>query len=173
MFLSRSVSLCVAFISVQHFLSCRQSNTRRWLNAGLMLVNRLRRWANIGPELGYRVMFGAMLNVGQRRRRQANINPASVQIIVPVPPACRYRQHEVLTTAAWILASTCDAGPTFNRHWVSVTLYSPPAVSTSKQVIKPPLHYQTSVLLNAALVLTSHIVFRTSAWFQNGVVNST
>ena len=36
-----------------------------------------------------------------------------------------YSQHEVglLTTVEWILASTGDAGPTFNRHWVSVGLH--------------------------------------------------
>ena len=89
-----SVSLCVPFISVQRFLSCRRSNTRRWPNAGLMLAHRL---------------FVATLNVGQRHRRRANINPALVQSIVPVPPACRYCQHEVLTRAEWILASTGDA----------------------------------------------------------------
>ena len=33
-------------------------------------------WANISPVLGYRVMFDATLNVGQRHRRRANINPA-------------------------------------------------------------------------------------------------
>ena len=31
-------------------------------------------------------------------------------------------QHEVLTRTKWILASTGDAGPTFNRHWVGVGL---------------------------------------------------
>ena len=105
--------LCVPFIS--GFLSCRQSNTRRWPNAGLMLAHRLRRWANISPVLVYCVVSGATLNVGQRHRRQANINPALVQSIVPVLPACRYRQHEVLTRAEWILASTGNAGPAFNR----------------------------------------------------------
>ena len=65
-----------------------------------------------------------MLNVGQRHRRRASINPALIQSIFPVQPACRYRQHEALTRAEWILASTGDAGPTFNRHWVGVGLYS-------------------------------------------------
>ena len=32
----------------------------------------------------------------------------------------RSRQHEVLTRAEWILASTGDAGPTFNRRWVVI-----------------------------------------------------
>ena len=86
---------------------------------------------------GYRVMFGATLNVGQRHRRQASNNPALVQSIEPVSSACRYRQHEVglLTRVEWILASTGDAGPTFNRHWAGVGLYSPPALSTTKEVI--------------------------------------
>ena len=43
-----------------------------------MLAHRLRRWANISPVLGYRVVFDATLNVGQRHRRQANSNPALV-----------------------------------------------------------------------------------------------
>ena len=101
------VSVSVPFISVQHFLSCRRSNTRRRPNARLMLVHRLRRSVNISPVLGYHVVFGARLNVGQRHRRQANINPALIQSIVPVPPACQYRQHEVLTiwlNGYWTLA---------------------------------------------------------------------
>ena len=71
------------------------------------------------------------------------------------------RPHEVLTRAEWILASTDDAGPTYNRHWVSVCLYPPP----------PVIIFQINMLLNT--VLTSHFVFRTSAWFQNGIINST
>ena len=62
----------------------RQANTRRWPNAGLMLALRLRCWGNISPVLGYRVVFGLMLNVGQRHRRRANINPVLVQSIVLV-----------------------------------------------------------------------------------------
>ena len=114
--------VCPPFISLQRFLSCRRSNTRRWPNAVLMLAHRLRLWANISPVEGHRVMFGATLNVGQRHRRRANINLALVQSIVPVPLACRYRPHEVLATTEWILASTGDAGPTFNKHWVGVGL---------------------------------------------------
>ena len=40
--------------------------------------------------------------------------------------SCRYySQHEVslLTMVEWILASTCDAGPTFIRHWVGIGLH--------------------------------------------------
>ena len=117
-------SVCPIYFcqSVQSFLSCRRSNTRRWPNAGLMFAHCLRRWPNISPVLGYRVVFGATLNVGQRHSRRANIYPALVQSIVSVLPACRCRQREVLTRTEWILASTDDAGPTFNRHWVGVGL---------------------------------------------------
>ena len=100
--------LCVPFISVQRFLSCRRSNTRHWPRSGLMLALRLRRWANISPVLGNSVVFGATLNAGQRHRLRASMNTALVQSIVLVPPACRYRQHKVLTRAEWILASTGD-----------------------------------------------------------------
>ena len=34
-----------------------QQNTRRWPNVGLMLAQRRRRWANIKPTLGERMMF--------------------------------------------------------------------------------------------------------------------
>ena len=40
--------------------------------------------------------------------------------------------YDVLTRTEWILASTGEAGPTVNRHWVGVSLYSPPAVSTAR-----------------------------------------
>ena len=43
-----------------------------------MLVHRLRRWDNISPVLGYRDVFDATLNVGQRHRQRANINPVFV-----------------------------------------------------------------------------------------------
>ena len=107
---------------VQH-----ETFTQCWAN----IAHRLRCSANISQVLGYRVVFGATLNMGQRHRRRANINLALIQRIEPVPPACRDCQHKVLTRAEWILACTGDAGPTFNRHWVGVGLYSPPAVCTA------------------------------------------
>ena len=86
-FMSHQFCVCV-FCSLR--LSCRRSNTRRWPNVGLLLAHRLRRWANISPVLGYPVVFDATLNVGQRHRRRAYINPAFVQSIVRVlQPAWR------------------------------------------------------------------------------------
>ena len=68
-------------------------------------------------------MFDATLNVAQRHRRRANINPALAQSNVTVPPACMHPQHEVLSRTECLLASTVDAGPTYyNRHQVSVCL---------------------------------------------------
>ena len=75
---AQSASVSAVSLSPIHFspaLSCRRSNSRRWPNAGLLLAHRLRRWPNISPVLGSRVVFGATLNVGQRHRRRANINP--------------------------------------------------------------------------------------------------
>ena len=46
-----------------------------------MLAHRLRRSSNISPVLGYRVVFGATLNVGRRHRRRANINPALAESV--------------------------------------------------------------------------------------------
>ena len=36
------------------------ANTTRWPNAGLMLAQRRRRWANISPALGQRVVFAGI-----------------------------------------------------------------------------------------------------------------
>ena len=47
-----------------------------------MLDHRLQRSPNVSPVLSYRVVFGTMLNVGQRHGRRANINPALVQSTV-------------------------------------------------------------------------------------------
>ena len=115
----RSVVRPISFVSVRFLrLSSRRSNTWCWPNAGLLLAHRLQPWANIIPWLGYCVVFDAKLNVGQCHRRRANINPALVQSIVPVvQPAWRR------PTVKWIMASTGDAGPTFNRHWVDVGLH--------------------------------------------------
>ena len=134
-FLSRSVNLCVPFISVQRFLSCRWSNTRHWPNGELMLAHRLRRWAIIIPVLGYRVVFSATLNVGQRHRQWANINPVLVQSIMP------YRQHASTSSMKyWLGLNGCWQAPaTLAQHWtdfgIGVGLYSPPSVSTTKEVI--------------------------------------
>ena len=55
-----------------------------------MLAHRLLRSARISPILGYRVVFGAPLNVGQRHRRRANINPALVQGYASPPLTRQY-----------------------------------------------------------------------------------
>ena len=135
-----------------------------------MLAHCPRRWANISPVLGYRVVFGATLDVRQHHRQWTNINPALVQSIIPVPTACRYCQHKVLTRAEWILASTSG-------------LYSRPAVSTTRPAWTQ-LPANTRCWTSAGLmlgqyrrlwasigskscllgVLTSHIAFRTSVW---------
>ena len=70
--LSVSVAFCESVCPIHFCPACRQSNTRRWPYAGLMLVHHLRRWASFSPVLGYRVVFGATLNLGQRHKRQAN-----------------------------------------------------------------------------------------------------
>ena len=112
-----SVSLCAVFcavslpfISLQRVLSYRLSNTRRWPNAGLMLAHRLRRWADNSPVLRYHVVFGATLNVGQRHRQRANINPVLVQSIVHV----LYRQHADKGTMKYWLGQ--------NGYWPATAL---------------------------------------------------
>ena len=88
---------------------------------------------------------------------RGRVNPASVQSIMPVPTACRYCQHEVLTRAEWIPASTSHAGPTFNRHWVGVGLYSPPAVSTTRPAGNwTQLPVNTRRWTSAGLMLDQH-----------------
>ena len=84
------------------------------------LTQCLRRWANISPVLGYRVVFDATLNVGQRHRRR----PTLTQLLFKA--SCWYYSRPevgLLTTVEWILASTGDASPTFTRHWVDVGLH--------------------------------------------------
>ena len=67
-----------------------------------MMAHRLQRLHNISPVLGYRLVFGATLNVGQRHRRRANINPALVQR----PGHCvRAWSTQVMTRTEWILVS--------------------------------------------------------------------
>ena len=47
---AQSLTVCavsLSFITLQWFLSCRWSNTRRWPDSGLMLAHRLRRWPKI------------------------------------------------------------------------------------------------------------------------------
>ena len=72
---------CVCVLSVYHAVgqTWNVDPMPRWL-----LAHRLLHWANISPVLGYHVVFDARLNVGQRHRRRANINPAFVQRVVPI-----------------------------------------------------------------------------------------
>ena len=50
--------------SVSHFIikltDCVQTSTRRSPNAGLMLGHRRRRWPNINPALGQRLVLGGI-----------------------------------------------------------------------------------------------------------------
>ena len=67
--------------------------------------------------------------------RQAHVYDAGQHLnsIEAVYTMCTHsRQHEVLTRAEWILGSTGDTGPTFNRHWFGVSLYLLPAVNTAR-----------------------------------------
>ena len=57
-----SVSVSSPFISVQRFQSCRWSNTRRWTSAGLMLGQRRKWWARIGPALGEHLVFAGSVD---------------------------------------------------------------------------------------------------------------
>ena len=91
----RILSVCPAVLSVCPAVSNMQAvialaKTRRWSNAGLMLAHRLRRCASISPVLGYLVVFGATLNVGQCHRRLANIAQLWFKA------SCQCRQHEDL-----------------------------------------------------------------------------
>ena len=93
-------------------LSCRRSNMRLWPNVGLLLAHRLRRWANISPVLG--VVFDVTPNVGQRHRRQANINPSFVQSIVRVLQPAWSRP----TDYGWMNTSQ-HRSPANTRRWTS------------------------------------------------------
>ena len=92
LYLTRLIFRPISFVSVHSLrLSCRQSNTRRWPNVGLLLAHRLRCWANISPVLGYRVVVDARLNVSQRHRQRANINPA----LAPSSSYCTARARPI------------------------------------------------------------------------------
>ena len=108
---SVSVCVCLPFISLQCFLYCRRSNTRRWPNVWLMLAHRLQYWVTVSC-LATHWMWASITDGG----------PTLTQLWFKA--SCWYRQHEVLTRAEWILPSTGDAGPTFNRHCIGVSLYS-------------------------------------------------
>ena len=150
-----------------------RANTRRWPNSGIMLTHRLQSWANISPVLRYSVVFGVTLNVGQRHRRRANITELWFKA------SCQYRQHSGTACMKYWLgpngywACTSDAGPTFNRHWVVVSLYSPPAVCNARPAAQQKAWSLVWCWASVAdggpamgqclvfRVLTIHIVFRT------------
>ena len=112
----RVLRVCVShsFLFSALSISGRPSNTRRWPKAGLILAHHLRRWANNNPVLGNCVMFGATLNVGQRHRWRANINPALVQ--QPAAFECSPAKRGVEPVLVWCLASVADGGPALDQH---------------------------------------------------------
>ena len=61
-----------------------QGNTTRLPNAGLMFAHRLRRWANISPALGKRVVFAAMACAPSKHDTTiqcwANVGPLSTTL---------------------------------------------------------------------------------------------
>ena len=65
------------------------TNTIRWPNAGLMLAQRRRRWANISPALGQRVVFAGIglryskiiTTLGQRHFLFSAISPMITLVI--------------------------------------------------------------------------------------------
>ena len=63
------------------------------------------------------------------------------------------QQHEVLTRAEWILASTGNNGQIFNRYGVGVSLYSPPAICTARPACYWTQPSNTSRWTSAGLML--------------------
>ena len=103
-----SVSVSVPFFSVQRFLSCRRSNTRRWPNAGLMFSHHLRHWANISQHLD-RVVFAATLNVGQCHRCW----PTLTQLWFKA--SWQYRQHASTASMKYWLRLIG-----YRRRWLNI-----------------------------------------------------
>ena len=56
-----------------------QANTRRRPNAGLMLAQRRRRWANISPALAQRIEFTGLLLI---KHGKSKLNPQIEEGIV-------------------------------------------------------------------------------------------
>ena len=86
-----------------------------------MLGRRRRRWFNIGPTLGQCVVFAGILIEITR------LSPKAGRMLGPV------EEGRPIFTQLWVIArysdpmlaqcwtSFCDAGPTLNQHWVSVS----------------------------------------------------
>ena len=163
----RSVLSVILCLWVSHsfrssFLSCRRSNTSRGPNVGIMLARHLRRWANVSPVLGYRVVFGATLNVCQRHRWRANINPASMKYW----PGLNGYWQAPATLAQYVTdigsVSACtrrhqhalpDPSPGKTRRWTSASLMLGQHCRW---------WFRIGPALGQRLVLTGHIVFCTS-----------
>ena len=126
-----------SFVSVHSLrLSCRRSNTP-WLCCvsafspsfpqAAKHETLTQRRAIVGPPsttlsqhqavLVYHIVFDATLNVGQRHRRRANINPALVPSIVTVTQA---RSIRPVLVQCW--PTVCGAGSVLYRRWVDVYL---------------------------------------------------
>ena len=87
---------------------------RRWPNGELLL-------ANINPVLGYRFVFDATLNVGQRHRRRANINQAFV-FDLNRPKSLKNKQKTTARHTGTLECSTRQALVLTNVNPLSTTL---------------------------------------------------
>ena len=76
------------------------ANRRLWPNVGIMLAHRLRRWSNIMPTVGQRLVFAGI-------RTSFRLGLSSSRDIEPLLVQC------------W--ASVVDGGPTLNHQWLNVS----------------------------------------------------
>ena len=86
-------------------------------------------WTNVGPPSTTLAQHQPSIGLLCRFCRHAECGPASHsggQTLTHFlfKASCWYCQLEVLTRAEWILPGSGESGPTFNRHWIGVSLYS-------------------------------------------------
>ena len=138
------VSVSVPFILDQDFLSCRRSNTRFWSNAGLMLVHRLRCWANISPVSGYNNVL--CLVPSWTLASITDGGPAVTQLWFK--SSWRYRKHADTASMKYWLG--------LNGYWPAPATLTQHLTDIGWRFVLAASSKQTSVLLNAASANTKH-----------------
>ena len=105
-------------VDVQGHRSIHHSpeNTKRWPNVGLMLVQRLRRWANINPTLGERLV-SASLHICMLMRPETSHMEALI--------TAQRRRWVIAGTTSTMLARYCADVYRFpRRHGTCMYIYT-------------------------------------------------
>ena len=116
------IKVCKSLYHLNCNFNSLPADTRRWINVGLTLDQRRRRWTNVKPTLIQRADTRCWINVGltldQRRRRWTNVKPTLIQRLVSVGYVNFFQvRHRYKKINKWGVINECTF---INEHSVVI-----------------------------------------------------